>query len=219
MPRDRNLLQKIPFNLILNPEAIRKQRPWDIDIERLLATFLDTLKESELLDLRLCGSVAISSSLIFRLKVETLFIFEKLRLERKIIQSQEPSKLLEMPYRHELYATSVEELISTLGTILEGLVVESQEKPQLSIIEPEPPLEVDQFSLQIKEMLSSFRSRIFEALNKTGELLFSEYVKGIGVLEAVRSFILLLFIATEGLISLEQSGDDIKISRETEYVC
>ncbi|MGQ9718987.1 MAG: hypothetical protein ACUVWK_04000 [Nitrososphaerales archaeon] len=214
---DHESLSKPPLNVLLNPEVIRRQKPWDLDVESLLERFLSVINKSELLNLRLCGSAVVSSALIYRLKVETFFLFEKLRVERKPIRSTEPP-FFEMPFRHELYSTSLEELISALERILKEISAEQRKEKHESLIEPEPLLEVDKFSLQIKELLSSFRSSLLDTLERRGEILFSEYVHGMELFESIQSFILLLFVATEGLVTLEQVGEDIRVKREVRYL-
>jgi segregation and condensation protein A len=214
---DRESLSKPPLNILLNPEAIRRQKPWDLNVESLLEKFLYMINKSELINLRLCGSAIVSSALIYRLKVETFFLFEKLRVERKTIRSMEPP-FFEMPFRHELYSTSLEELISALERILKELSTEQRKEKHESLIEPEPLLEVDKFSLQIKELLSSFRSSLLDILERRGEIFFSEYVHGMELLKSIQSFILLLFVATEGLVTLEQVGEDIRVKREVRYL-
>ena len=49
-------LSRPPLNLLLNPDGNKINKPWDVDLERLLTTFLDLITKSEFLDLRLCGS-------------------------------------------------------------------------------------------------------------------------------------------------------------------
>lgn len=213
---NRNSLSKPPLNVLVNPEAIKKQKPWDLDLASLLEAFSSIVKSSETLNLRLCGSAIVSSALIYRLKVETLFLFEKLKIKREPVKSIEPP-LFEMPFRHELYSTSLEDLILALERIIKEVSAEQRKEEPKSLIAPEPLIEADDFSLHIKELLSFFRSNLLSVLEKKSEIFFSEYVRGMKLLEAIQSFILLLFVAGEGLITLEQEGDDIKIKRETHH--
>ncbi len=210
---NRDSLSKPPLNVLVNPEVIKKQKPWDLDLASLLEAFSSIVKSSETLDLRLCGSAIVSSALIYRLKVETLFLFEKLKIKREPVKSIEPP-LFEMPFRHELYSTSLEDLILALERIIKEVSAEQRKEEPKSLIEPEPLIEADDFSLHVKELLSFFRSNLLSILEKKSEIFFSEYVHGMKLLEAIQSFILLLFVAGEGLITLEQEGDDIKIKRE-----
>ena len=215
---NRQSLSKPPLNLLINPESIKSKKPWDLDITKLLDIFLSIIETSELLDLRLCGSAVISSALIYRLKVETLFLFEKLKLKKKPIKSIEPP-LFDMPYRHELYSTSLDDLMSILEQIIKKVIVARKKEEDTQLVTtPEPILVVDPFSLHIKEMLSSFRYALLNELKKKEEIFFSEYVRGMQFLDSIQSFILLLFVATEGTINLEQVGEDIRIKREIQYI-
>ncbi|MEM2873483.1 MAG: hypothetical protein QXD82_04855 [Nitrososphaerales archaeon] len=213
---NRDSLSKPPLNVLVNPEVIKKQKPWDLDLASLLEAFSSIIKSSETLNLRLCGSAIVSSALIYRLKVETLFLFEKLKIKREPVKSMEPP-LFEMPFRHELYSTSLEDLILALERIIKEVSAEQRKEEPKSLIEPEPLIEADDFSLHIKELLSFFRSNLLSVLEKKSEIFFSEYVRGMKLLETIQSFILLLFVAGEGLITLEQEGDDIKIKREIHH--
>ena len=73
----------------------------------LAAIIAEALSEAKPLDLRVCGSAALSSALIYRLKVETLFLFEKLRAERRPVAIGEPPTILILPFRYEIPSTSV----------------------------------------------------------------------------------------------------------------
>ena len=212
---DHDSLSKPPLNILVNPQAIKKQKPWDLDLANLLEAFLSIIKNSESLNLRLCGSAIVSSALIYRIKVETLFLFEKLKIKREPVQSIEPP-LFEMPFRHELYSTSLEDLISALERIIKEVTEEQRKEKHERLIEAEPLLEVDDFFLNMKELLSFFRSNLLSALENKGEIFFSEYVRRMKLIEALQSFILLLFVVSEGFIILEQVDDDIKIKRETQ---
>lgn len=207
-------LSRHPLNILVNPEAIKKQKPWDLDLASLLDAFSSIMKNSESLNLRLCGSAIVSSALIYRIKVETLFLYEKLRIKKESVQSTEPP-LFEMPFRHELYLTSLGDLISALERIIMEVTAEQRKEKHGRLIEAEPLPEVDDPFLNMKELLSFFRSNLLNSLENKGEILFSEYVHGMKLLEAIQSFILMLFVVAEGLVILEQVDDDIKIKKET----
>lgn len=164
-------------------------------------------------DLRLCGSAALSSALIYRLKVESLFLFEKLKVKRQIVDRGEPPYLLDLPYRYELSTTSLEDLVSTLEGILEEvLTYEPMEKrPKPSIMESDPIFEVDTFSTQIQQALADLKLDIANALRLQKTILFSEYVKNMDLLGKIRTLLLLLFTANDGLIKLIQQEEEILI--------
>ena len=83
--KDSNQLSKSPLNLLVNPKTARKGKPWEIDIADLLDIFLKQIIAKNNPDLRLCGTAALSSAVLYRFKVETLFYFEKLKVKRPSI--------------------------------------------------------------------------------------------------------------------------------------
>ena len=60
-PQRKRELSRPPLNLLLNPDGNKINKPWEVDLERLLKMFMDIISSSEFIDLRLCGSAALSS--------------------------------------------------------------------------------------------------------------------------------------------------------------
>jgi segregation and condensation protein A len=205
---------KPPLNLLTNPDEMRGQKPWDVNVSQLLDLFIRMVEQMDTPDLRLCGSAALSSALIYRLKVESLFLFEKLKVKRQVIDRGQPPYLLDLPYRYELSTTSLEDLVVTLEGILEEMLTyepaEKRQKP--SIMEADPIFEVDTFSTQIQKVLVDLKRDIANVLRLQKTILFSEYVKKMDLLEKIRTLLLLLFTANDGLIRMIQQEEDILIT-------
>jgi segregation and condensation protein A len=207
-----------PLNLLLNPEGNKITKPWEVDLEKLLTLFLDIINKSEFLDLRLCGSAALSSALIYRLKVETLFLLDKIkeaRMRRGDLNGEVPL-LLEMPFRQEIYSTSVEDLVSTLESILEDIIRGKRKQSERSnlVLDPVVTFEPDKFLNKISELVNEFRIRIIAELHERGTFFFSDFVKSSDPLETAQFFIFFLFLAVEGTVALEQTpNEDILISQ------
>lgn len=83
-----------PLNLLFNTSLLGKQNVWEINISKLLELLLKIINSSGKKDLRICGIAAWSSSLIYRLKVESIFQLEKLSLEKKVMIGQLKKKSL-----------------------------------------------------------------------------------------------------------------------------
>ena len=60
---------------------------------------------------------------------------------------------------------------------------------------------------EIKKRLTELK----KLLDENQEILFTDLIKGKELLDQARSFILLLFVANEGNIDLDQEYDDIRI--------
>ena len=216
---DSSQLSKAPLNLLVNPKTAKKGKPWEVDISDLLDIFLEKIVEKDNPDLRLCGTVAFSSALLYRLKVETLFYFEKLKVQRPRIPRQGPPSLIVLPFRYELYSTSIDDLITTLEKILEDVSRQDAElKKESTLLQPEPEVEIDKFVVKIEELVADFKKDLTSKLAQSSELLFTELIRNKTLLEQTQSFLLLLFVAVEGLVTLEQiesdnNSEDIMIRR------
>ena len=207
-------ISKPPLNVLINPNSARSGKPWEIDISDLLQTFISIILKDGPKDLRLCGAAALNSAILYKFKVETLFYFEKLRTERVPVQRGDPPRMIILPYRHELYSTSIDDLVSSLERILQDVMSqESRVKERSKLIDPEPSIEIDRYVVKIEEMAKKFRADLMQKLSSSGEIFFSQIIDKMSLLEKARSFILLFFVANDGLVKLVQIDNDIRISR------
>jgi segregation and condensation protein A len=207
-------LARPPLNLLLNPETVRAHRPWEIELTTLLELFLRAMAQSGRLDLRVCASAALTSALIYRLKVESLFLLERIRAERGSRLGDPPQVIL-LPFRYELTSTSLEDLVAVLQRVLEDVTTRTRRvpSPPAVLAEPEAVIEIDPFIANISSMLNTFRMELLPLLDGQPLLRFREYVRGMTLLEEVRTFILLLFLAGEGRVLLEEDNGDLLIRR------
>jgi len=162
--------------------------------------------------LPLYGLAVRSSSLIYRLKVETLFEEPAKRRAPPRASSLAPPPILDrlsMPFRREPALVSVEELLAAL----EELLREEPSAPQAPrALEPlEQPQPQELLSASLARHLQELRLRILELSGVRGELLFSQLVAGLGAQEAARAFLCLLFLAQEGAVLLEQQEEEIRV--------
>jgi len=203
------VLARPPLNLLIDPNAAKRKSPWEIHISELLDLFLAAIAKSEFLDLRAAGTAALTSATIYRFKVESLFFFEKLQRERRLIGAVEPPQIVVMPFRYEVYSTTVDELFDALGRILEDIVHGDREESTVSpsLLEEGPPPNPEEYLITILSNLQAFARVLRERIGALGKMKFSDLVSGMPVLEAARTFILLLFAATNGTVVLDQDGD------------
>src|SRR5271170_1687485 len=199
-----------PLNLLIDPRAAKRKSPWEIHISELLDLFLEAITKSEILDLRVAGTAALTSATIYRFKVESLFLFEKLQRERKMIDATEPPQIVVMPFRYEIYSTTVDELFDALSRILEEIVVQEREESTVSasLLEDTPPPNPEEYLITILSNLQAFKAILRDRIGSTGRIKFSDLVRGMPLVEAARTFILLLFSASGGEIVLEQDGEE-----------
>jgi segregation and condensation protein A len=209
-----------PLNLLFNPSLVSKKDVWDIDISKLLGLLLSIIHASGKKDLRLCGIAALSSSMIHRLKVESIFRLEKVAMQKKTIidpVSHDPVtdlNAIELPFRFEsTYPVSLEELLQVLENMIFEISNPDSRKKKLTI-EPVQGFDFDQYSQKFEQIIRQYEDKIFGIVNVDHVVMFRMLISKMGALEVARYFIALLYLVTKGKINLEQSeeSEDIKIT-------
>ncbi len=207
---DSSVLSRPPLNVLIDPSLAKRKSPWEINLSELLDLFLQAIMKSDLIDMRAAGTAALSSATIYRLKVETLFLFERLRAQRRLLDSGEPPQIIVMPFRYEVYSTNVEELFDELSRLLEQIVAEEQaggDRSPLAIPELPPP-NLEDYVISLQSLMSEFRKILVERLSASGKALLSDLTRGLSPIDAARVFILLLFAANGGEVVINQEEND-----------
>jgi segregation and condensation protein A len=204
-----SLLSRPPLNLLIDPSLAKRKSPWEINLSELLDLFLKAISQTELIDMRAAGTAALSSATIYRLKVETLFLFERLMKQGRPFDSSEPPNIILFTFRYEIYSTNIDELFDELGRILQEIVVDQEGGEQnLLAIADLPPPNFDDYVVSLQALLSEFRKILVERLRATGKALLYELLRGLSPLDAARVFILLLFAANGGEVVINQEESD-----------
>lgn len=210
-----------PLNLLFNTSLLGKQNVWEINISRLLELLLKIINSSEKKDLRICGIAAWSSTLIYRLKVESIFQLEKLSLEKKKYDGSTEReiphlKLIDFPFRlSSTYPVSLEDLLNVLENIISSLNNPSIKSRNLVELEPIEIFDFDHYLVKFEKILEEKEKFIMHSLRLTETILFSKFIEKIDRLEVARIFIALLHLAMKGMIDLIQLDEsyDIEIRR------
>jgi segregation and condensation protein A len=204
-----SLLSRPPLNVLIDPTLAKRRSPWEINLTELLDMFLNAISQTDLIDMRAAGTAALSSATIYRLKVETLFLFERLRLQHKLMGTSEPPQIIVMPFRYEIYSTNIDELFDELGRILQEISVQDEgaDSNPLALADLPPP-NFDDYVVSLQVLFSEFRKILVERLRNTGRALLSELLRGLTPIEAARVFLLLLFAANSGEVVINQEESD-----------
>ncbi|MGE0242409.1 MAG: chromosome segregation protein ScpA [Nitrososphaeraceae archaeon] len=215
---DKASLSIPPLNLLFNTSLLGKQNVWDIDIANLLELLLKFINSSGQKDLRICGIAAWSSSLIYRLKVESIFRLEKLSMEKKSYGSQNEEKeipllkLIDFPFRlSSTYPVSLEDLLTILENMINDLGNPKQKNLNQIKIEPLEDFDFDHYLVKFERILEEHEDYLMQTLEHTEFLLFSQFISKLENLKIARFFIALLHLAMKGKIDLIQQDDPIDI--------
>jgi segregation and condensation protein A len=217
----RRVIAQAPLNLLFNPSLLIKKDVWDIDIASLLEMFLRLLNATGNKDLRICGLAAVSSSMIYRLKVESIFVLEKIAMQKKGIndptnaeQQQLPIPQLnpiELPFRIEsTYPVSVEDLLRMLeNMIMELANPRSKRRKQEIELEPVETFDFDQYLIKFEKIIQDYQDMIYDIVAADGILMFKTLVNKLEPVEMARCFIAMLYLAMKHKIKLDHPQEDL----------
>ncbi len=219
-PDTKKSIAQPPLNLLFNPSLLVRKDVWNIDVAALLEMFLRLINATGNKDLRICGIAAVSSSMIYRLKVESIFALEKIAMQRKGVDDpniQQPIPQLnpvELPFRIEsTYPVSVEDLLHILENMIMELANPRPRKKQL-VLEPVQGFDFDQYFVKFGQIIQHYEEMILDIVSADGMMMFKRLVAKMEPVETARCFIAMLYLAMKGKVELDQQedSDDVKIT-------
>lgn len=217
-----------PLSILFEIHKLEKILPWEINISYLLTMFLEEMEQEGKVDFRASGVALESSSTIYLRKTKLLLKLEEPPPPPKTLPEFIPPPMF-LPLRYELSSTTIDNLLNLLDEVLKSEIIHPPkiEEPLLPTPEIIPP--VDMMLLQIEDHMKTLYDQLCH-LAEIGELIsFSKIVAGLEKLEAVKTFIILLFLAQRGKVGLWQEeqieelyitviGDPVLDGKRTEIV-
>jgi chromatin segregation and condensation protein Rec8/ScpA/Scc1 (kleisin family) len=202
-----------PWNILFEFHKLEKLAPWNVNIAYLLTSFLENMEKTGQVDFRASGVALDSSALIYLMKSKLLLKLEEPPPPPKTLQDILPPPLF-LPLRHELTSTTIRNLLEVLDDVLKGEKLIRLEKTVAQSVLPTPSEilpELDRYLMEIEMQMERLYTSLSERVKGTGLIELSTLIKGVGRLEAIRTFILLLFMAQEGRINLWQNEETEEI--------
>jgi len=192
-----------PYLILFDLLRLHRIKPWDVDIAMLLNSFLAEMKKSGYIDFSASGTALLSSSVVHRMKSEIVLKMEEPPKPPIPRPNEEIPPPLPFPLRFEYTATQVTEILHALQEVLENEKLVLERKP--FILSPPSVFEqLDEFLANIEENIQNFYGEIIKLSIRGSPLSFRQIVEGRSLLEIVRVFIMLLFLATQKKILLSQ---------------
>jgi len=198
-----------PWNILFELNKLEKLKPWNVNISYLLKSFLSEMERTGKVDFRASGVALDSSALIYLMKSKLLLTLQEPPAPPKAPPEFIPPPLF-LPLRHELTSTTIHHLLDVLDEVLKGeklyrldKVVAQPVLPAVSDILPQ----FDMFLAELELQMDNIYELLCEKVKGVGLIEFSTLIKGIGRIEAVRTFILLLFLAQNAKVRLWQNDE------------
>ena len=191
---------------------LHRVKPWDVNLVHVLGELLREMKGRGFIDFSVSGTALLSSAVLLRMKSELVLKMEeppKPPPERPTDFVPPP---LAFPLRYEYTTTSLEEVLRGLLDVLKAERM-LPSGVQLASRTPEVFEQADEFLVRIEENIKAFFARLVKESNHGEKLSFLQLLGHGDNLEAVRIFIILLFLALEEKVRLFQAQEfgDIQI--------
>ena len=204
-----------PVNILFNPSVIQKKDVWNINLIEILKLLIKILEETGKKDLKVAGMAALSSSLIYRMKVESIFALQKAAMEKKSLINRRDVDIdvLDIPYRHEsTYSVSLDELLDLLENLIGSIAnPRSRRNRQLDFEAIQPP-DFKEYFVPFENLVVKYESLIIRKIRGTGSGLLKQIVADLDSLDSIRCFFAVLFLARDQKVELAQIDDDIQVT-------
>jgi segregation and condensation protein A len=157
---------------------------------------------------------ALSSSLIYRMKVESIFALQKAAMDKKSTaqRTDVDIELIDIPYRHEsTYPVSLDDLLGLLQNLIGTIANPQSRRNGKWEIEPIEAPDFQEFFISLESIIGKYEDLIMKKIADTGFGLLQDIIVELDQVDSIRCFFAALFLARDQKVELEQHEDDIKI--------
>ena len=214
-PQTPNSISQEPVNILFSPSSVAKKDVWDIDLIQILNLLIKILEKSGKKDLKVAGMAALSSSLIYRMKVESIFALQRAAMEKKPMHQRTDVdiELINIPFRHEsTYPVSLDDLLGLLQNLI-GTIANPQSRRNRRLeIEPIEAPNFQEYFISLESIIGKYEDLIMKKISPAGFGLLQDIIAELDEIDSIRCFFAILFLARDQKVDLEQIEDDIKIT-------
>ena len=204
-----------PVNILFSPLSAAKKDVWEIDLIQILNLLIRILEKTGKKDLRVAGMAALSSSLIYRMKVESIFALQRAAMEKKPLRQRTDVdvELIDIPYRHEsTYPVSLDDLLGLLQNLIGSIANPQSRRSRQIEIEPIEPPDFQEYFISLENIIGKYEDLIIRKITSQGWGLLQNIIIELDGVDSIRCFFAILFLARDQKVELEQIEDDIKIT-------
>ncbi len=209
-----NSISQEPINILFDPSSVAKKDVWEINLIDILKMLIKILENSGRKDLKIAGMAALSSSLIYRMKVESIFALQKAAMEKKPLTQRKDVDIdiLNIPYRHEsTYPVSLDELLDLLENLIGTIANPKSRKSQIRFEPVETP-DFKEYFVSFENLIEEYESLIVRKIKKQGTGLLQDIISELDSMDSIRCFFAILFLAKDGKVDLIQEDEDIRVT-------
>ena len=210
-----NSISQEPINILFNPSSVSKKDVWDIDLIQILNLLIKVLEKSGKKDFKIAGMAALSSSLIYRMKVESIFALQRAAMEKKPMNQRTDIdiELIDIPFRHEsTYPVTLDDLLGLLQNLI-GTIANPQSRRNSRLeIEPIEAPDFKEYFISLESIIGKYEDLVMKKISQKGFGLLQDIILELDEVDSIRCFFEILFLARDQKVELEQIEEEIKIT-------
>ncbi len=210
-----NSISQEPINILFSPSSVSKKDVWDIDLIQILNLLIKILEKSGKKDFKVAGMAALSSSLIYRMKVESIFALQRAAMEKKPMNQRTDIdiELIDIPFRHEsTYPVTLDDLLGLLQNLI-GTIANPQSRRNRRLeIEPIEAPDFQEYFISLESIIGKYEDLVMKKISVKGFGLLQDIILDLDEIDSIRCFFAILFLARDQKVDLEQIEEDIKIT-------
>ena len=190
-PQTPNSISQEPVNILFNPSSVVKKDVWDIDLIQILDLLKKILEKSDKKDFKVAGMAALSSSLIYRMKVESIFALQRAAMEKKSMHQRTDIdiQLIDIPYRHEsTYPVSLDDLLGLLQNLI-GTIANPQSRRNRRLeIEPIEAPNFQEYFTSLESIIGKYEDLVMKKIVPKGYGLIQDIIVELDEIDSIRCF-------------------------------
>ena len=209
-----NSISQEPVNILFSPSSIVKKDVWDIDLNQIIDLLIKILEKSGKKDLKVAGMAALSSSLIYRMKVESIFALQKIAMDKKSARQRTDVdiELIDIPYRHEsTYPVSLDDLLGLLQNLIGTIANPKSRRNNQFNIEPSDVPDFQDYFISLESIIGKYEDLVMKKISHAGFGLLQDIIADLDEIDSIRCFFAILFLARDQKLDIEQIEENIKI--------
>jgi segregation and condensation protein A len=205
-----NYWLKSPYTVLFDLLHLHRVKPWDVNLSQLLTGLMREMNGRGFIDFSVSGTALLSSAVLLRMKSELVLKMEEPPRPPPEKPTDYVPPPLTFPIRFQSTTTSLDEVLKGILDVLRAERLLPSETAKLVSRTPAVFEQVDDWLVKIEDEIKAFYSRLLDETVPGESLSFLNLLGKGDVVQAVRMFIMLLFLAIEkkvGLVQAEEFGD------------
>lgn len=202
-----------PHVILFDLIRLHRLKPWDVNVALLLNSFLAEMKKHGYIDFTASGTALLSSAIIHRMKSEFVLKLEDPPKPKQERIDEDVPPPLPLPIRYEFVSASAEQLLKALEQVLQSEKAVLAKQKNAILLPPQLTEGLDEFLVDIDQRLEAFYLHLRKLSNESSTISFVKLTRGLPIVEVVRRFIMVLFLACQNRLLLyqDQAFGDITI--------